>query len=128
MRQPTRVESGSGEGYGAAVPDVPGLDIASSAALRDQLKALIIQCCQIENVTPAEVGDDAVLFGTEPLNLSSLDAVEIAVALEYRFGVELKNASSLREHFRSVTAMAEYLQRTADPAKLKAAMAASPAA
>lgn len=99
--------------YGAAVP---------SSELKEQLKALIIQCCQIENVKPSEVQDDAVLFGTEPLHLSSLDAVEIAVALEYRFGVELKNASSLREHFRSITAMAEFLERSADPAKLKSAL------
>ncbi len=105
--------------YGAAVP---------SAALKDSLKALIIQCCQIENVKPSEVKDDDVLFGTEPLHLSSLDAVEIAVALEYRFGVELKNASSLREHFQSITAMAAYLERTADPAKLKSALAAGPSA
>jgi acyl carrier protein len=110
------------------VPDVSRLDTAAAAALKSQLKALIIQCCQIENVKPAEVLDDAVLFGTEPLNLSSLDAVEIAVALEYRFGVELKNASSLREHFRSVSAMADYLERTADPAKLAAAIAAGPVA
>ena len=105
-----------------------GTNIGGNAALKAQLKALIIQCCQIENVTPAEVSDDAVLFGTEPLHLSSLDAVEIAVALEYRFGVELKNASSLREHFRSITAMAEYLERTADPAKLKSALGAEAAA
>jgi acyl carrier protein len=94
-----------------------------STELKDNLKALIIQCCQIENVKPHEVADDAVLFGTEPLHLSSLDAVEIAVALEYRFGVELKNASSLREHFKSITAMADFLERTADPAKLKSALA-----
>lgn len=114
--------------YGAAVSQPPPLDAAATAALKEQLKALIIKCCQIENVTPAEVQDDAVLFGTEPLHLSSLDAVEIAVALEYRFGVELKNASSLREHFRSITAMADYLVRTADPARLQAALAAGLAA
>jgi acyl carrier protein len=108
-----------------AVSEPIRLNAATSAALKEQLKAIIIQCCQIENVKPAEVADDAVLFGTEPLHLTSLDAVEIAVALEYRFGVELKNASSIREHFRSISAMADYLERTADRAKLEAALTAA---
>lgn len=108
--------------------DAPTNDARSTAALRAQLKALIIQCCQVENVTPAELVDDAVLFGTEPLHLSSLDAVEIAVALEYRFGVELKTAGALRDHFRSIAAMADYLEREADPAKLEAALATGVAA
>lgn len=113
MSQPTPIEKTSAAGVSGD---------AMTSELRSQLKVLIIQCCQIENVTPAQVGDDAMLFGTEPLHLTSLDAVEIAVALEYRFGVELKNASSLREPFASIAKMAEYLERTADPAKLRAAL------
>jgi acyl carrier protein len=128
MNPPAHVEPGRAAGYGAPVPDAPRLNAEASAALKGQLKALIIQCCQIENVKPAELVDDAGLFGTEPLHLTSLDAVEIAVALEYRFGVELKNASSIREHFRSITAMADYLERTADRAKLEAALSAGLAA
>ena len=53
------------------------------------------------------------------MNLTSLDAVEIAVALEYQFGVDLQNASSVREYFASVSAMADFLASAADPVKLR---------
>ena len=58
----------------------------------------------------------------EPLNRPSLDAVEIAVALEHQFGVDLQNASSVREYFMSVRAMADYLATAADPEKLNAVL------
>ena len=54
----TPIEPQTGEGYGAPVSDRPQLNAATTAALKEQLKALIIQCCQIENVTTAQVMDD----------------------------------------------------------------------
>ena len=90
--------------------------------LREHLKALIIKSCDIQNVEPSQLGDDAPLFGQEPLNLTSLDAIEIAVALEYQFGIDLKNASSLREYFKSVSAMGDFILASADPVKLSAVL------
>ena len=87
--------------------------------LREHLKALILKCCDIQNVTTAQIADDAPLFGGPPMNLTSLDAVEIAVALEYQFGVDLQNASSVREYFASVRAMADFIASSADPMKLR---------
>lgn len=88
-------------------------------ALREHLKALILKVCDVQKVSPSEVADDAPLFGGPPMNLTSLDAVEIAVALEYQFGVDLQNASSVREYFASVRAMADFLASAADPVKLR---------
>ena len=113
------MSAGEGSPPALSAPD------ATTRALRDHLKALVIQSCNIQDVTPDQVQDDEVLFGTAPLHLSSLDAVEIAVALEYQFGVELKNASSLREYFRSITSMADFLARSAPPEKLRAALGRS---
>ena len=83
---------------------------------------LIIKSCGIQNVTPEQIADEADLFGTPPLNLTSLDAVEIAVALEYQFGIDLQNASSLREYFRSIKTMADFLVTSADKEKLRAVL------
>ena len=90
--------------------------------IREHLKALIIKSCGIQNVTPAQLEDDAPLFGAPPLNLTSLDAIEIAVALEYQFGIDVQNASSLREYFRSISAMADFIASSADPVKLRAVL------
>ena len=92
---------------------------AVKAQLREHLKALILKCCDIQNVTTSQIGDDAPLFGGPPMNLTSLDAVEIAVALEYQFGVDLQNASSVREYFASARAMSDFIASAADPVKLR---------
>ncbi len=100
--------------------DAPALSNEDAKpALREHLKALILKCCDVQNVTPAQIADDAPLFGGPPMNLTSLDAVEIAVALEHQFGVDLQNASSVREYFMSVKAMADFIASSADPVKLR---------
>lgn len=107
-----------------AMSQLPPPTEETKAALREHLKALILKCCDVRDVKPAQIADDAPLFGGPPMNLTSLDAVEIAVALEHQFGVDLQNASSVREYFMSVRAMADYLATSADPAKLKSVLGA----
>ncbi len=68
----------------------------------------------LEDVAPGSIGDDAVLFGEEGLGLDSLDAVELVVMVEKRFGVAIADAEEAREAFRSVAVLAEFiLSRTA---------------
>lgn len=105
-----------------AMSELPPPSEDTQRALREHLKALILKCCDVRDVTPAQILDEAPLFGGPPMNLTSLDAVEIAVALEHQFGVDLQNASSVREYFMSVNAMAKYLASAADPAKLKSVL------
>ncbi len=90
--------------------------------LREHLKALILKSCDVQNVSPAQIADDAPLFGGPPMNLTSLDAVEIAVAIEYQFGVDLQNASSVREYFASVNAMTDFIAASAEPEKVRAVL------
>ncbi len=42
-----------------------------------------------EDWDPDEVGDDMPLFGDEGLGLDSLDALQLAVALEERYGLSV---------------------------------------
>lgn len=91
----------------------------SIAALRRHLKELILKTCDVVDRAPEDLGDDAPLFGAEgPLELTSLDAVEIAMAVEHDFQVKVENMSSAREYFRSVAALADHVARRCDPALL----------
>jgi len=92
----------------------------ATQALRSQIKQLIIKVCDVQEVTPEQVPDDGILFDKNgPLGLTSLDAVEIAVVLEHEFGVEFKNTSSIRECFRSVATLSDYIAAKAEPETLK---------
>lgn len=78
--------------------------------LRWKLKELLIERLKFEDMTPEDIGDDDPLFGGG-LGLDSIDALEIVVMLEGEFGIKVKNESSARESFRSVSALAELVER-----------------
>ncbi|MBK7859687.1 MAG: acyl carrier protein [Archangiaceae bacterium] len=93
----------------------------SPPKLRAELRELIVRACGLSHVTPAQIADDALLFGPEsPVGLNSLDAVEIAVSAELEYGVKLENSSSAREYFRSVESLAGHLAARMTPEKLAA--------
>lgn len=71
-----------------------------------EIKQLIIDVLQLEDVTPADIDSDAPLFG-EGLGLDSIDALELGVAIQKRYGVRLSAKSEeTRRHFASVRTLA----------------------
>jgi acyl carrier protein len=77
--------------------------------IKEQLKKILVEELNLEDISPEDIEDDAPLFG-EGLGLDSLDAVEIVVLLEKHFGVEVKNLDEGREAFRSINALAQYVE------------------
>ena len=77
--------------------------------LTTEVKRLLIEALNLEDMTPDDIETDAPLFG-EGLGLDSIDALEIAVALQKRYGVKLdSNSQETRQHFRSVRTLAELI-------------------
>ncbi|MDR2881125.1 MAG: phosphopantetheine-binding protein [Azoarcus sp.] len=64
--------------------------------LKLALKTLIVQACD-KDCDPASIGDDETLFGTEArLALDSLDALQLSMALQKKFGVRLTDSKETR--------------------------------
>jgi acyl carrier protein len=79
-------------------------------ALETELKTLIIEALNLEGVKPEDIGDDEGLFGDGGLALDSIDALEIGVALQKKYGIKIDpEDDKLNEHFRSVRALATYI-------------------
>lgn len=76
--------------------------------LKQQLKTQIIEALNLEDLTPADIQDDAPLFG-EGLGLDSIDALELIMLLEKNYGIRLSNPAEGKAIFRSVSIMAEYI-------------------
>jgi acyl carrier protein len=85
-------------------------DIQDTPQLMDFLRRMIIESLKLEDLDPAEIQEDEPLFG-EGLGLDSLDALELVVAIERRFGVVIENEDQGKEAFVSLTALARYIQR-----------------
>lgn len=82
----------------------------SVEALKSDLKNLILTTCSIKNVKPEEIQDDDYLInGQGALQLESLDAVDLAVAIERNYGVRIEDISSAREHMKSVNTLATHV-------------------
>ena len=75
-----------------------------------EIKTLIIDTLDLEDITPEDIDADAPLF-IEGLGLDSIDALEIGVALQKRYDIKLSSKSDdLKEHFRSVQTIANFVQ------------------
>jgi acyl carrier protein len=75
-------------------------------SLEEEIKQLIIDVLQLEDVTPSDIEPEAPLF-VEGLGLDSIDALELGVAIQKRYGITLSaSAEENRRHFASVRALA----------------------
>ncbi len=78
--------------------------------LENEIKALIIEALNLEDMTPEEIETDAPLFG-EGLGLDSIDALELGLAVKKRYGVNLSGETEeVRKHFSSVAALAAFIR------------------
>lgn len=76
--------------------------------VRTDLKALIVKELNLEGKSPADIDDAAPLFGAG-LGLDSLDALQLAMSVEEKFGVRIPEGDEARKIFASVNALAEHI-------------------
>ncbi|MGZ5818686.1 MAG: phosphopantetheine-binding protein [Burkholderiaceae bacterium] len=74
-------------------------------SLEEEVKKVIIEVLQLEDIEPADIDADAPLFG-DGLGLDSIDALELGVALQKRYGITLSaDSEETRRYFASVRAL-----------------------
>ena len=79
-----------------------------SADVRRQLKELMVSELNLEGKAPSDIDDAAPLFG-EGLGLDSLDALQLAMSIEERFGVRVPEGDEARPIFASVNALVDHI-------------------
>lgn len=79
------------------------------ADLESEIKTLIIETLGLEDMTPDNIGSDDLLFG-EGLGLDSVDALELGLALQKRYGITLEpETKNMRQHFATVASLAAFV-------------------
>ena len=76
--------------------------------LKLRLKELIVEAANLQNVDPKSIEDDGPIFGAG-LGLDSLDALQLAMSLEEKFGVRIPEGDEGRTIFASVNTMADFV-------------------
>lgn len=80
----------------------------SDDSLKQKIKSMMVDSLMLK-MEPGSIGDDTPLFSPEGLALDSIDALELAVAIEKSFGVATPNAETARKAFVSVNTIADYV-------------------
>ncbi len=79
--------------------------------LERELAEMIASACRVEPALAKTVAFDAPLIGPDsPLSLDSLDAVEIVVAVQKKYGVLVGAAANPREVLRSLSSLAGFIR------------------
>ncbi len=75
----------------------------------DEIKQLIITTLELEDIQPEDIDAEGPLFG-EGLGLDSIDALELGVELQKRYGLKIEEVSQeVRRHFYSVATLARFV-------------------
>ncbi len=77
--------------------------------LVEHLKALLVRTLRLEDIGPEDIVDSEPLFG-DGLGLDSIDALELVVAIEREYAVEIPDAEVGRRAFASVNALADFIR------------------
>lgn len=75
-----------------------------------ELKELIIDECDLE-ITADDINDDDPLFGSDsPIGLDSVDALQISIAIQNKYGVVITDSKVLRRVMKSINIFADFIR------------------
>jgi acyl carrier protein len=78
-------------------------------SLEEEIKKLIVDALDLEDVAPADIDSAAPLFGGG-LGLDSIDALELGVAMKKKYNISFSSEDKEnRRHFASVRALADFV-------------------
>lgn len=85
--------------------------------LKQELKQLIISSLDLEDVKVEDIADDEALFG-EGLELDSIDALELGIAIKKKYGVAFSAENDdNKKYFKGVDTLAQYITEKRNESK-----------
>lgn len=82
--------------------------------LKLELKRLIVDTLNLEDVDPMEIKDDEPIFGSS-LDLDSIDGLELVLQLEKTYGIKIGSSEESRNALQSISVLADFITRHRQP-------------
>jgi len=79
--------------------------------LKVELKQLIIETLDLEDIEVSDIQDDEALF-VDGLGLDSIDALELGLAIKKAYEVKIDaNSEQTKQHFSSINALSDFISQ-----------------
>jgi acyl carrier protein len=85
---------------------------SNRAQLISQLKLMIVETLNLEDVDPSDITDEEPLFGSK-LDLDSIDALELVVSLEKKYKIKIGSSEESKAALKSVNTLADLISSKA---------------
>ena len=82
----------------------------NNAALKQEIKQMMVENLMLQ-LTAGEIEDGQPLFGPGSLGLDSVDALQLVVALDKKYGLKIPDPETARQVLQSVSTMAAAVAR-----------------
>lgn len=78
--------------------------------LKTRIKRLIVDNCDLD-IELTDIDDDAPLFErASNLELDSIDALQISIAVQNNFGIAIRDSKEMRRVMKSINSFADHIQ------------------
>ena len=78
------------------------------AQLMADLKSMIVETLNLDDVDPGDIDDNESLFGSK-LDLDSIDALELVVGLEKKYQIKIGSSEESKIALKSVSTLADLI-------------------
>ena len=76
----------------------------------EDVRALLVENTMLK-VRPSDIKEESPLFGPDSLGLDSIDALQLVMAIENKYGIAIKNAAEAKEIFKTVGTIVRWLNQ-----------------
>ena len=82
----------------------------ADSALESELKQLVINTLELEDITADDIKTDEALFD-DGLGLDSIDALELGMAVKKKYNLQLsQDKEENKKYFYSIKTLAEFIE------------------
>ncbi len=84
--------------------------MSAQTAAQLEMAELLVEALNLEDIAASDIAPDESLFG-DGLGLDSIDALEIALAISQKYGVQMQaEDESTRKAFTSLATLTDFVQ------------------